>query len=74
MVPRAVRANISHHLDPAGLAGLAMELYGRVPPISVVSVGAESFDGTEKLSPATEAALPNLADEVARLLSEPAHA
>ena len=65
---------MSHHMDPSGLLGLAQELYGHAPSAWVVSVRGESFDGGEKLSSAAAAALPGVADEVARLLDEHPHA
>jgi hydrogenase maturation protease len=64
----------SHHLDPAGLAGLAGALYGAVPPVFLVSVGGAAFDDGERLSPAVRRALPGVVDAVARLVVEHARA
>ena len=74
VVPQTRRSTVTHHLDPSGLAGLVQELYGRLPPMHVVSVRAASLGAGEELSPAAEAALPGIADEVARLLGKHAHA
>ena len=70
VTPRASASKMSHHMDPSGLIGLAQELYGHAPSAWVVSVCGESFEEGEKLSSAAAAALPGVADEVARLLSE----
>jgi hydrogenase maturation protease len=67
--PAAPRANWSHHLDPEGLAGLAKDLYGAVPPIVLVSVGAGSFAGGDRLSGALERALPEVVEAVAEVIA-----
>lgn len=72
--PSVPRSRMSHHMDPSGLVGLTQELYGNVPSVWVVSVRADSFDEGEKLSSAAAAALPAVAEEVARLLSGHARA
>jgi hydrogenase maturation protease len=61
----------SHALSPPAVVALAAELYGRVPPVSVVNVGADSFDAGEGLSPAVEAALRAATDAVLRALTAP---
>jgi hydrogenase maturation protease len=48
----------SHGLTPPALMALASSLFGRVPPLSAVSVAARSFEVGEGLSPVVEAALP----------------
>jgi hydrogenase maturation protease len=67
----------SHHLSPPSLVALALELYGRVPEVFVVSVGVASVEMGDRLSPALEAALPRVVDSVVtfvaqRRLSRPA--
>ncbi len=75
IIPRQDRATAwSHHLDPAGLAGLAGALYGAVPAIFLVSVGGVAFDDGERLSPAVRRALPGVVDAVALLVAEHARA
>jgi hydrogenase maturation protease len=61
---------LTHHLDPGALSALAAELYGRVPPVLLVSVGAASFEAGERLSAAVAAALPEVVATVARLVAQ----
>lgn len=58
----------SHHLDPAGLVGLARELYGRAGPVHVVSVGVQSVEVGEELSPPVAAAIELVVELVVRLV------
>ena len=60
----------SHHVDPELLVALARELYGQAPEAVVVSVGVAEMGLGESLTPAVEAALPAVADTVARLIAE----
>jgi hydrogenase maturation protease len=60
----------SHHVDPELLLALARELYGRAPEAVVVSVGVTDMGLGDGLTPAVEAALPAVADIVARLVAE----
>jgi hydrogenase maturation protease len=60
----------SHHVDPELLLVLARQLYGRAPEAVVVSVGVSEMGLGEGLTPAVEAALPAVADIVARLVAE----
>ena len=59
----------SHHLDPASLMGLAVELYGSAPDVYTVGVGVASLDAGEELSPAVRSALPAIVDAVAGLVT-----
>jgi hydrogenase maturation protease len=61
---------LTHHLDPAALSALAGELYGRVPPVLLVSVGAATFETGDRLSAAVAAALPEVVATVARLVAQ----
>jgi hydrogenase maturation protease len=61
---RTETATWSHHLDAESLAGLAKDLYGAVPPIVLVSVGAGSFAGGDRLSGALERTLPEVVEVV----------
>ena len=63
------RASLSHHLDPAALAGLAGLAYSRIPPVFIVGIGAGRFDAGAPLSPAVAAALPEAVDVVAALVA-----
>jgi hydrogenase maturation protease len=59
----------SHQLDPSSLVDLAGELYGQTPEVFVVSVGVESLQLGDRMSPVVEAALPRLVDAVAELVA-----
>ena len=65
---------MTHHLDPAGIVGLARELWGVAPPVVVVSVGIASLEAGERLTPAVEAAVPRAVDAVAAIIEEHARA
>lgn len=60
----------SHHVTPEVLLALARELYGTAPEAVVVSVGVVEMGPGETLSPVVAAALPVVADTVARLAVE----
>lgn len=57
----------SHHLDPSSLLALADELYGHAPVTFLVTVGVESMEVGDRLSPRVEAALPEVIDSIAEL-------
>jgi len=61
----------THHTDPAALVALARELWGAAPDVCMVSVGAGSLEVGEALTPAVEAALPELVDIVLRVVTVP---
>ncbi len=49
----------THHLDPASLLRLTVDLYGRIPSRSIlVTVGGQEFELSEELSPPVAAAIP----------------
>lgn len=54
----------THQLTPEVLLGLAQRLYGSCAEAMLLSVGAGSFEYGETLSPAVEAALPALLEQV----------
>ena len=54
----------SHAVDPAVLVDLASSLYGRTPPVVLISVSAEQFELGAGLSPALESVLPSVVDTV----------
>ena len=60
----------SHHVGPELLLALALELYGSAPEAVVVSVGVAEMGPGEALTPRVAAALPAVADVVARLVAE----
>jgi hydrogenase maturation protease len=60
----------THAVDPGALAMMAGALYGRVPPILLVSVGAESLEPGTRLSAPVARALPEVVATVARLVEE----
>ena len=59
----------SHHVDPAGLAGLALELFGRTPPVFTVGVGVASTTVGDGMSPVVAAAVPKVADAVRAIVA-----
>ena len=63
-------AHSSHHVSPSSLVQLALELYGRAPAVHLVSVGVESMEPGDGLSPVVEAVIPRLVDAVASLAAE----
>jgi hydrogenase maturation protease len=60
----------SHHVSPTSLVQLALELFGRAPAVWLVSVGVESMEPGDRLSPVVEAAIPRLVDAVVALAAE----
>jgi hydrogenase maturation protease len=58
----------SHHVDPAGLVGLAQELWGTAPPVFTVCVGAVSMEVGDGFSPAVAAAIPGAVDAVVAIV------
>jgi hydrogenase maturation protease len=61
---------LTHHLDPAGLLGLARELWGTAPPLVVVSVGTATTEIGESLSPLVASAVERAVDAVVGLVGE----
>jgi hydrogenase maturation protease len=59
---------MTHHLDPAGLVGLARELWGSAPEVVLVSVGVSSLELGDRLSPVVEGAIPRAVDVVAAIV------
>jgi len=56
---------LTHHLDPASLLRLALDLYSRMPTRAVaVTVGGESFALTDQLSRAVRSAVPKALEAV----------
>lgn len=60
---------LSHHIDPSNLVALSHELYGRLPAVYVVGVGALSLGEGDRISPEIEAAMPRLLDTVAEIVA-----
>ena len=60
----------SHQFSPSSLIALTGELYGPSPDVYLVSVGVESLQLGDRLSPVVEAALPRLVDAVAKLVAD----
>lgn len=57
--PAHLPQRFSHHLDPASLLQLTLELYGRIPSHRVaVTVSGELFECTGRLSERVKAAVP----------------
>jgi hydrogenase maturation protease len=67
---RAGPGATSHHVTPEVLLALARELYGTAPEAVTVSIGVADIGPGEGLSPLVAAAVPVVADTVARLVAE----
>jgi len=61
----------SHHVSPSTLVSLSGQLYGRAAEAYVVSCGVQSVEMGDRLSSVVEAALPQVIDAVAELVSLP---
>ena len=56
---------LTHHLDPASLLKLTLDLYEHTPTIAIlITVGGESFDLTDQLSKTVKAAVPKALEAV----------
>lgn len=56
---------LSHHLDPASLLKLSLDLYSRVPTRAIaVTIGGESFELTDQLSRPVKAAVPKALEAI----------
>jgi hydrogenase maturation protease len=60
---------LSHHVDPPSLVALSHELYGRLPAVYVVGVGALSLGEGDRLSLEVEAAMPRLLETVSEIVA-----
>ncbi|MDX2034683.1 MAG: hydrogenase maturation protease [Blastocatellia bacterium] len=59
----------THHLTPGQLLHLAQSLYGRAPRAFLITIGGESFDLADELSPTAQTALPAVIAACRLLLS-----
>ena len=55
---------ITHQFQPGALLAMSQAFYGHAPEAYLYSVGAASFDLGESLTPAVQAALPGLLEQV----------
>ncbi len=60
----------THHVAPADLLAAAQHLYGHAPAGYLITINGDSFGYTETLSPAVQAALPNVVAQVRALAQE----
>lgn len=60
---------VSHHMTPETLLALAGQLYGRQPEGYLVSIHGHDFGFGDRLSPETEAAVPEAVERVASLMA-----
>ena len=69
-VPAAsTTGSLTHNVTPGTLLALALELYGTIPRRScVVTVGGDSFELSEQLTPRVQAALPQAIRTIEQLL------
>jgi len=63
------RAADSHSFGPVALVTLAAELFGRAPPVALVTVAVAAVDVGEHLSPPVELAVPVAVDAVIGIVS-----
>ena len=62
--------SLTHSVTPAGLHGLAKQLYERVPESAyLLTVGGESFEHPERLSHSVLRAIPTVLTQIKALLS-----
>jgi hydrogenase maturation protease len=62
---------LTHHLGPAGLLGLASQLFGSAPDdVVIIGIGPASFEVGETLSPVVEAAVSRAVELVAGIVAE----
>jgi hydrogenase maturation protease len=64
----------THHVDPAGVVGLARELYGAAPPVVMISIGPASLEVGETLSDVVAAAVTRAAELVVSVVEAHRHA
>ena len=62
------RQSMTHHLGPAGLLGLAQEVFGHAPEARLFTIGGEDFGHKERLSPAVEQACVDFVAEVSQVV------
>lgn len=60
---------LEHHVHPEVLLTICRALYGHIPESYLFTVGGESFDFSESLSPVVEAAIPDLISQVIALIN-----
>jgi len=60
----------SHHLKPATLLACAKQLYGSSPETWLVSIGGESFECSDQLSPTVAAKVPEVLTRVRELIGK----
>lgn len=70
VLPRAeAPRTFTHHLSPAALVACARLLFQKTPPAHLVTVSAREFCPGESLTRPVEAAVPDVAREVDRILA-----
>jgi hydrogenase maturation protease len=63
--------SFTHHLDPASLLKLTLDLYSRIPRrVVAITVGGESFELTDQLSRTVKAAVPKAIEAVCNALQD----
>lgn len=64
---------LMHHLDPAGLLGLAEALYKKVPKAMLLTVTGECFGYGTQLSAEVAKALPGVVHHIEEIIEETVH-
>jgi len=63
-------SSFSHSCSPEGLLALAKQLYGNVPSGAfLITIGAQSFELSEKLSEPVRLAIPEVIERIKAILS-----
>lgn len=68
VVPAPAGGAFTHNVSPESLLAAARDLYGSEPVGIVLTIGAQAFGFGEALSPAMQAALPRLLDDVEQVI------
>jgi hydrogenase maturation protease len=68
VVPFAAQP-FTHHVAPADLLAAAQELFGHAPQAYLITINGSDFGFHERLTPAVEAALPEVVAYVERICS-----
>ncbi len=68
ITPEISAAVFTHFASPAALLGGAQSLYGHAPETLLYTVGVESLDFGDRLSPAVENAVARIIDEIRRVV------
>jgi hydrogenase maturation protease len=72
--PTSTDSPSTHHVTPGSLLTLSQALYGSAAPATLVSIGCETLEAGDGLSPVVARALDTVLETVVDLVREPARA